>query len=94
VGDETEGTGETHRHPSTNYEETHDECRWPEGDSGRRKKKMGVDTGGQSGFAICEEEVGEEGGKQVQEGSQGSVANSPVGLHLLVHGIVVVKQRA
>jgi hypothetical protein len=29
-----------------------------QGDSGRSKKKMGVDTGGQSGFAICEFQAG------------------------------------
>jgi hypothetical protein len=59
---------------------------------------MGVDSGGQSGFAVCEterrSEGGEEGGEQAQEDRQGSVAYSPVGLHLLVHGIVVIKQPA
>jgi hypothetical protein len=89
MGCETEGTGETRRHASTNHEETHHECRWSEGDSGRRKKKMGVDTG----EGEVRNEGGEEGGKQVQEDGQGSVA-SPVGLHLLVHGIVVIKQCA
>jgi hypothetical protein len=37
-------------------------------------------------------EVAAEDGKQVQEEGQGSVAHSPVGIHLLVHGIVVIKQ--
>jgi hypothetical protein len=36
---------------------------------------MGVDTGGQSGFAVCETEgeVETEGSKQVQEDGQGSI---------------------
>jgi len=58
MGCETEGTGETRRNASTNHEETHHECRWSEGDSGRSKKKVGVDTSGQSGVAVCEEEGG------------------------------------
>jgi hypothetical protein len=93
VGCEEEGRSETRCQPSANHQETHYERRWPEGDSRRRKKKMGVDTGGQSGFAVREEESGQEGGEQAQEGSQGSVA-LPVGLHLLVHGVVVIKQSA
>jgi hypothetical protein len=56
MGDETEGTGETHRHHSANPKETHYERCWSEGDSGRRKKKMGVDTGGQSGVSVCKTE--------------------------------------
>jgi hypothetical protein len=82
MGGETEGRSETHRRLKANQEETHYERCWPESDSGRSKKKVGVDTGGQSGFAICEtegrSEVATEDWTQVQEDRQGSVAgNSP-----------------
>jgi hypothetical protein len=56
MGCEEDGTDETHRQPSTNHEETHYERRWAEGDSGRSKKQMGVDTGGQSAVSVCETE--------------------------------------
>ena len=60
---------------NTRSPKAHYERRWPEGDSGRSKKKMGVDTGRQSGFAVCEAEgeVETEGSKQVQEDGQGSI---------------------
>jgi len=59
---------------------------------------MGVDKGGQSGVSVCEAEGGgeveTEVSNQTQENGEGSVADSPVRLHLLVHGIVVIKQCA